>query len=119
MLLITTREFERQGDDLNLEDWRAVWGVLEKLENDTDETQSRTEYVGAFNCGVNAGCSQGHKHLQLFPKPVVKKDGWRGLWPEKSLFMGDKGMPWSFEINDDIGKYSFADWHCRNCIEYT
>lgn len=29
-----------------------------------------SENIVIFNCGVDAGASQGHKHLQILPRPA-------------------------------------------------
>lgn len=58
-VLHTTR-YERQSDKLSALDLEAAWSVLSRLES---------EHIVIFNCGVEAGASQGHKHLQILPRP--------------------------------------------------
>jgi ATP adenylyltransferase/5',5'''-P-1,P-4-tetraphosphate phosphorylase II len=59
--VIPTTTFEPQRDLLNVDDFAAVWHVIKKL---------RSQYsIGIFNCGVEAGSSVGHKHLQVIPTP--------------------------------------------------
>lgn len=63
MYILHTTEYEKQKDDLDLDDLRAAWAVMGQLGNEGQEV------MAIYNCGVEAGASQGHKHLQLFPKP--------------------------------------------------
>ena len=65
MYVLHTKEYEKQAEDLGLEDVKAVWAVLGVL--DTQDEGEGT--MAIYNCGAEAGASQGHKHLQLFPKP--------------------------------------------------
>lgn len=46
--------------DLDASDISAAWTTLKALKD---------PQVVLYNCGVEAGSSQGHKHLQLFPRP--------------------------------------------------
>lgn len=69
MLVIPKIEYARQTDDLDFSDINAAWTVLKAFD---------TPSIIIYNCGVNAGSSQGHKHLQLFPSPT------RSLWPAKA-----------------------------------
>jgi len=78
MLLLTTIEYEKQSSDLNEGDIAAVWAVINAL---------KTEQVAIYNCGVNSGSSQGHKHMQVFPMPDPKE---YVLWP--SLAKSEDGM---------------------------
>jgi ATP adenylyltransferase/5',5'''-P-1,P-4-tetraphosphate phosphorylase II len=59
--VIPTIAFEPQKDPLNVGDFAAIWEVLSGL--------SDGKYMGIFNCGVDAGSSVGHKHLQVIPLP--------------------------------------------------
>ncbi|MEB3278034.1 MAG: DUF4922 domain-containing protein [Lyngbya sp.] len=59
-LLIVTREFEDQENLLTLQDFEALWMVLAEIDG----------FV-FYNAGADAGASQGHKHLQLVPLPLV------------------------------------------------
>lgn len=66
-LLIITRAFEEQTDPLNLDDWRVVSSTIRSLGG-----------LAFFNCGVNAGFSQSHKHIQILPAegfnfPIVQR----------------------------------------------
>lgn len=63
-LLLHTKEFARQTDDLDETDFSAVLEVLDRLER---------PHIVLYNCGVDAGSSQGHKHLQLVPQPDVEE----------------------------------------------
>ena len=65
MYVLHTKEYEKQAEDLGIEDVEATWAVLGAL-----NTQNGGQGTMAiYNCGAEAGASQGHKHLQLFPKP--------------------------------------------------
>lgn len=59
-ILLTTREFAPQTNALDVTDLTATWAVLHRL---------GTSYYAIYNCGFEAGSSQGHKHLQFFPYP--------------------------------------------------
>jgi ATP adenylyltransferase len=67
MTVIPTRNYALQTDDLDLSDINAAWSVL------------------IYNCGINAGSSQGHKHTQVFPLPAHQ------LWPSKATSRDGKG----------------------------
>ncbi|GAD91606.1 5',5'''-P-1,P-4-tetraphosphate phosphorylase, putative [Paecilomyces variotii No. 5] len=69
MLVLPTREFALQEDDLNATDLTAVWAVMKSFS---------TPLLMIYNCGVNSGSSQGHKHLQLFAAPEHE------LWPARA-----------------------------------
>jgi sulfate adenylyltransferase (ADP) / ATP adenylyltransferase len=58
MLVLPTVKYAPQADDLDSSDIAAAWAVLKAF---------KTPLMGIYNCGANAGSSQGHKHLQLFP----------------------------------------------------
>jgi len=64
MLLLHTNTFVPQSDPLTEEDLSAAWIALKGMEGD-----GAKEYMVIYNCGVEAGSSQGHKHLQVFPSP--------------------------------------------------
>ena len=59
MLILHTSLFALQTDDLDEEDLGAAWAILHRIE---------TPQMVIYNCGVEAGSSQGHKHIQIFPK---------------------------------------------------
>ena len=59
-LLMITREFEEQENQLNLADFLAVTLTLKEIEG-----------LVFYNSGKLAGASQRHKHLQLVPLPLV------------------------------------------------
>jgi ATP adenylyltransferase len=58
MFLLHTKQFQLQTDELNESDLAAVWSLL---------TAFKSPQVAIYNCGVEAGASQGHKHIQMFP----------------------------------------------------
>jgi ATP adenylyltransferase len=59
-LLMITRDFEEQENQLNLADFLAVVLTLREVEG-----------LVFYNSGKLAGASQRHKHLQLVPLPLV------------------------------------------------
>ena len=59
MLILHTTLFEPQTNDLNEGDLTAAWAILKQIE---------TPQMIIYNCGVEAGSSQGHKHIQIFPR---------------------------------------------------
>ena len=63
MYILHTTKYEKQKDDLDIEDVRAVRAVMGQL------AQEGQEVMAIYNCGAEAGASQGHKHLQIFPRP--------------------------------------------------
>jgi ATP adenylyltransferase len=67
--VIPTRNYALQTDDLDLSDINAAWSVLKAFQ---------TPSLIIYNCGINAGSSQGHKHTQVFPLPAHQ------LWPSKA-----------------------------------
>lgn len=70
--VLHTRLFRPQTEDLGPADVRAVRAVMARLEG----PGARGATMMIFNCGVAAGCSQGHKHVQIFARPA------RGLFPD-------------------------------------
>ena len=70
MMLLPTTEFALQTNDLELSDLTAALAVIKAF---------KTKQMMIFNCGINAGSSQGHKHMQIFPVPGHE------LWPTKAI----------------------------------
>lgn len=60
-LVLYTNQFELQSDDLTKSDLDSAWRVLEAF--------PKTPSMMICSCGVDAESSQGHKHMQVFPKP--------------------------------------------------
>lgn len=58
--VLHTIEFEMQQTLLSRADLSALWHVLDSL---------HSEHFAIFNCGVDAGASVGHKHMQVLPHP--------------------------------------------------
>ena len=59
MLILHTTLFVPQTNDLDIGDLAAAWAILRQIE---------TPQMIIYNCGVEAGSSQGHKHIQIFPR---------------------------------------------------
>lgn len=72
MLVLPTVEYEKQSDPLNRSDIEAAWVMLHAFHSDQ---------MMIYNCGVNAGSSQGHKHMQVLPIPDPMEFT---LWPSKA-----------------------------------
>ena len=78
MLILHTTLYESQTNDLNEADLTAGWGLLHAF---------KTPQILIYNCGIRSGCSQGHKHLQVFPR---QDGGDFQMWPSKAP--RDEGM---------------------------
>lgn len=78
MLVLPTKEFALQSDDLDASDITAAWAILHSYHT--------FEPLVIYNRGVNGGSSQGHKHLQLFPVPPLAPFYGKAenLWPAKA-----------------------------------
>jgi ATP adenylyltransferase len=59
MLVLHTNAYQPQSSDLDSTDLTAAWNVLNAL---------TPQYMVIYNRGVDSGSSQGHKHMQVFPK---------------------------------------------------
>lgn len=68
-LVLHTNAYRPQTEALDETDIAATWAVLRGME---------TPCMILYNCGVEAGSSQGHKHLQVLPKP----DAGLALFPD-------------------------------------
>ena len=62
LYVLHTKLFAPQTDDLTMDDFIAMRAVMVALRGDTP-------YLTIYNCGVEAGSSRGHKHMQIFPLP--------------------------------------------------
>ncbi|KAG6365007.1 hypothetical protein INS49_006613 [Diaporthe citri] len=62
MYILHTREFAPQDDDLNMDDFTAARAVMANLGRTVPQ-------MTLYNCGAEAGASQGHKHMQVFAYP--------------------------------------------------
>lgn len=71
MFVLHTREFAPQTDDLDVDDVSAARNVMASLQGGSGPQMM------LYNCGVDAGASQGHKHMQIVPLPSSFK-----LYPE-------------------------------------
>jgi ATP adenylyltransferase/5',5'''-P-1,P-4-tetraphosphate phosphorylase II len=58
--VLPTQEYRSQEEFLNETDFQAAWSVVSRL---------RSKYFAIYNCGINAGRSVEHKHLQVLPQP--------------------------------------------------
>ena len=59
MLILHTTLFAPQTSDLDATDLSIAWSLLHMF---------KTAQMVIYNCGVESGSSQGHKHLQIFPR---------------------------------------------------
>ncbi|KAK0375369.1 hypothetical protein CLIM01_07268 [Colletotrichum limetticola] len=71
--VLYTRLFEPQTQDLNFVDVEAARAVMIALK------PTLGPQLMIYNCGVDAGSSQGHKHMQIFPQPTHFS-----LYPQKA-----------------------------------
>ncbi|KAI3555045.1 hypothetical protein CABS02_04884 [Colletotrichum abscissum] len=71
--VLYTRLFEPQAQDLNFVDVEAARAVMIALK------PTLGPQLMIYNCGVDAGSSQGHKHVQIFPQPTHFS-----LYPQKA-----------------------------------
>ncbi|MEO0373119.1 MAG: DUF4922 domain-containing protein [Cyanobacteria bacterium P01_A01_bin.17] len=62
-LLVITRHFEPQESWLTLPDFKALANCLAEVDG-----------LAFYNGGRAAGASQGHKHLQIVPLPLIEND---------------------------------------------
>ncbi|KAK1723064.1 hypothetical protein CaCOL14_002009 [Colletotrichum acutatum] len=62
--VLYTRIFKPQTQDLNFVDVEAARAVMAALK------PTLGPQLMIYNCGVDAGSSQGHKHMQIFPQPT-------------------------------------------------
>ncbi|OIW29322.1 hypothetical protein CONLIGDRAFT_669221 [Coniochaeta ligniaria NRRL 30616] len=76
MLLVTADGFRRQYEALDLHDLAAARHVMG---SSFQGGGGGREYMMLYNCGVDAGCSRLHKHMQILPKPGNSIGGYR-LW---------------------------------------
>ncbi|EWC48380.1 hypothetical protein DRE_02149 [Drechslerella stenobrocha 248] len=81
-LVLHTNVFALQTDDLTASDLSSAWRTLGVF--------AAAPAMMIYNCGVDAGSSQGHKHMQVFPKPDIRKfqlfpDRCRAMLPKEGV----------------------------------
>ena len=76
--ILHTNEYVPQKDDLIEPDIAATWLLLDHL---------KVPQMVIFNCGAEAGASQGHKHIQLLPRPAQPC---LELFPDRAEFSSSK-----------------------------
>ncbi|KAK4034967.1 hypothetical protein C8A01DRAFT_18285 [Parachaetomium inaequale] len=81
-LLVTQDGFRRQHEELDRDDMTALWQVMSSFK--------QKRYLAIFNCGINAGCSRLHKHMQLFPAPAPDDFA---LWPDRDDDSARSALP--------------------------
>ncbi|KAK8048312.1 hypothetical protein PG994_010042 [Apiospora phragmitis] len=60
--ILHTRDFAPQTDDLDISDFAAMHSAMARLGHTAPQ-------MAIYNCGLDAGSSQGHKHMQVFASP--------------------------------------------------
>ncbi|KAK0512759.1 hypothetical protein JMJ35_004776 [Cladonia borealis] len=60
MLILHTALFALQTDDLDEQNLGATWAILHRIKT--------PQMIIYNNCSVEAGSSQGHKHIPIFPR---------------------------------------------------
>lgn len=89
MYILHTREFKSQDEDLVLDDFIAARAVMANLGR-------RVPQMTIYNCGAEAGASQGHKHMQIFAYPSPFP-----LFPEEAhSTQGNSNLCGLFSPND-------------------
>lgn len=58
--ILHTKLFVKQTVDLDYTDFEALLTVVDSL---------KAPQMALYNCGIEAGASQGHKHIQILPRP--------------------------------------------------
>lgn len=53
--MLVTNEFKSQFDPLDIDDFKCISSVLSEVPS-----------LVFYNCGVDSGASQPHKHIQVF-----------------------------------------------------
>ncbi|KAL2418745.1 Peptidyl-prolyl cis-trans isomerase-like 2 [Exophiala dermatitidis] len=75
-LLLITKQFVPQSNGLDATDLAAAWAFLR-------HSSLSRPYMMIYNCGYDAGSSQGHKHMQLWEYPGQQELGFE-LFPNKA-----------------------------------
>lgn len=91
-LVLHTNHFAPQSSDLDLGDLTAAWDTLSHLQPQS-QPRLRPQYMLIYNCGANAGSSQAHKHMQVWPYPQPAEIGF-DLFPSEAKSTVD--------VTDDI-----------------
>ena len=99
-ILMVTREFESQDSLLNQQDFAAMEVCLREMDG-----------LAFYNGGQVAGASQGHKHLQLVPFPLIAQE-------EKINFPLEKAIA-SVQWQDGVGRIpAFIFPHIMGKIDF-
>ncbi|EXJ93912.1 hypothetical protein A1O1_02305 [Capronia coronata CBS 617.96] len=91
LLLLTVDSYQRQHLPLSLVDLKAARTFL---------TNTQDRFYVIFNCGVNAGASRSHKHMQVLPHPDAlppTAQGWR-LFPDYDPPLVSGSIPFVYFI---------------------
>jgi sulfate adenylyltransferase (ADP) / ATP adenylyltransferase len=88
-LLLVTKTYRPQYEALDDSDIRASWSLLSELEAGPGHNlgskfpgpTSPPSMLAFYNCGAEAGSSQGHKHIQVMMKPHSRQIGFK-LFPD-------------------------------------
>ena len=83
MLILHTTPFVPQTNDLDESDLTAAWAISRQI---------KTPQMIIYNCGVEAGSSQGHKHIQLFPRLDSEKFQ---MFPSKATSTEGRSFPFT------------------------
>ncbi|EXF74657.1 hypothetical protein CFIO01_08727 [Colletotrichum fioriniae PJ7] len=100
--VLYTRIFESQTQDLNLVDVEAARAVMAALK------PTLGPQLMIYNCGVDAGSSQGHKHVQIFPQPTQLS-----LYPQKATSENaSRNVKTTMGYGSDYNVVMAEDWIC-------
>lgn len=80
-LLLVTKNYRPQYEALDDTDVKAGWDLICQLESDTEHKHGTGRMLAFYNCGAESGSSQGHKHVQVMPRPEADDIGF-DLFPD-------------------------------------
>jgi len=85
-VLLTTKEWQSQDDDLNMKDFASSWYIIKNMNT-----------LAFYNHGKESGASQHHKHVQFLPVPIDAQHSKYNFPLEEILLSNSKD-----EDNDQI-----------------
>ena len=91
MLILHTTLFVPQTDDLDSTDLAAAWAILRQMD---------TPQMIIYNCGVESGSSQGHKHVQIFPRQDSEQFR---MFPSKATSTEGRSFRYTRNLHQDRG----------------
>ncbi|KAF2802702.1 uncharacterized protein BDZ99DRAFT_454376 [Mytilinidion resinicola] len=95
MLILHTHKYVPQEDDLDASDLAAAWATLATI-------NVEVPHIALYNCGVDSGSSQGHKHLQLWPHLNLKD--------KKAFYLPPDGKDLPFDTPTVLPDLPYQHW---------